>query len=68
MPHHIYEKIEVTGSSTVSSDDAIANAVASVAKTHRQLRWLEVVETRCHLQDDKIAHWQVTVKVGINRG
>lgn len=34
------------------------------ATTEKNLRWVEVVETRAHLEDGKIAHWQVTVKIG----
>ncbi|WP_298442358.1 dodecin [uncultured Ferrimonas sp.] len=67
MPHHIYEKIELTGSSTLSSDDAIANAIASASKTHHNLRWFEVVESRGHVVDGTVAHWQVTIKVGFTR-
>jgi flavin-binding protein dodecin len=64
MPDHIYKKIELTGSSTKSSDEAIQNAIAKAAKTMRNMRWFEVVETRGHIEDGKVAHWQVTVKVG----
>jgi len=52
------------GSSTTSIEDAVKNAVSSVAQRRRNLRWLEVVETRCHLENDAIAHWQVTVRIG----
>jgi len=61
---HVYKIAELVGSSTKSSDDAITNAVARAAKTLRHLRWFEVVETRGHLEDGKVAHWQVTVKIG----
>ncbi|HPX89302.1 MAG TPA: dodecin family protein [Methylophilaceae bacterium] len=64
MPNHIYKKIELTGSSTISIQDAIENAVARAAKTLQDLRWLEVIETRGHLENGKVAHWQVTIKVG----
>ncbi len=64
MSAHVYDKIEVVGSSTTSIEDAVKNAVASVARRRRNLRWLEVVETRCHLENDAIAHWQVTVRIG----
>ena len=42
----------------------MANAVAKAASTEKHLRWLEVTETRAHLEEGKIAHWQVTVKIG----
>jgi len=64
MSDHVYEKIEVVGSSKESIEDAVRNAVAKVAEKRKNLRWLEVVETRCHLEHDAIAHWQVTVRIG----
>ena len=64
MKDHIYKKIEVVGSSTVSSDDAIRNAIERAAKSVHNMDWFEVVESRGHLQDGKVAHWQVTVKIG----
>jgi flavin-binding protein dodecin len=64
MSDHVYEKIEVVGSSTTTIEDAVKNAVAKVAERRKNLRWLEVVETRCHLENDAIAHWQVTVRIG----
>ena len=64
MSDHVYEKVEVVGSSTTSIEDAVSNAIAKVAETESNLRWAEVIETRCHLEDNKVAHWQVTVKVG----
>jgi flavin-binding protein dodecin len=64
MSNHTYKKIELVGSSTKSIEDAVQNAVAQAATTEENLRWLEVVETRAHLENGKIAHWQVTVKIG----
>jgi len=64
MSDHIYKKIELTGSSTESMEQAVRNAVAKAAETVRNMRWFEVVETRGHITDQKIAHWQVTIKVG----
>ena len=64
MSNHVYKKIEITGSSAVGIQDAIENAVSRAAKTVHDLRWFEVIETRGHIEDGKIAHWQVTVKVG----
>jgi len=61
---HIYKKVEITGSSTESPQKAIENAVAKAAQSLRNMRWLEVVETRGHIDDQKIAHWQVTIKIG----
>ena len=64
MSDHVYKTIELTGSSTTGTDDAVRNAVARAAKTVRHMDWFEVLETRGHLQDNKIAHWQVTLKIG----
>jgi hypothetical protein len=64
MTDHVYKQIELTGSSAVSSDDAVRNAVAKAAKTIRGMRWFQVTDTRGHIDDDAVAHWQVTIKVG----
>ncbi len=64
MSDHVYKVVELTGSSTTSSDDAIRTAIARASKTLTNLRWFEVVESRGHIEDGAIAHWQVTVKVG----
>ncbi len=64
MPAHTYKLIELVGSSTVSSDDAIKTAIAKAALTVKHLNWFEVVETRGHIVDGKVAHFQVTLKVG----
>ncbi|HEU5296450.1 MAG TPA: dodecin [Burkholderiaceae bacterium] len=64
MTDHVYKLLELTGSSTVSSDDAVRNAVAKAGKTMRNMHWFQVTETRGHIAGDTVAHWQVTVKVG----
>ncbi|RDH88629.1 MAG: hypothetical protein DIZ78_01480 [endosymbiont of Escarpia spicata] len=64
MSDHVYKKIEVVGSSTESSDDAIRNAVERAGKSVHHMNWFEVAESRGHIQDGKVAHWQVTVKIG----
>lgn len=64
MSEHTYKLLEVVGSSPVSSDEAIRNAIADAAKTVRNIRWFEVVETRGHVEDGKVAHYQVTLKLG----
>jgi hypothetical protein len=68
MSNHTYKKIELVGSSTKSIEDAVQNALAQAATTDKNLRWLEVVETRAHLEEGKVAHWQVTVKIGSTIG
>ena len=64
MSDHVYKVVELTGSSNTSSDDAIRTAVARASKTLTNLRWFEVTETRGHIEDGAIAHWQVTLKIG----
>ncbi len=64
MHDHVYKKIEVVGSSRVSTDDAIQNAVHTAAQSLDHLDWFEVIETRGHIVDGRVAHWQVTVKIG----
>jgi flavin-binding protein dodecin len=62
--HHIYKKLELVGSSTTSIEEAIQNALTECAKSVKHLEWFEVVETRGHIVDSKVAHYQVTIKVG----
>jgi len=64
MSDHIYKKIEMTGSSPQSIEQAVRNAVDKAGQTVRNMRWFEVVETRGHIDNRQIAHWQVTIKVG----
>ena len=64
MSDHIYKKIELVGSSTEGVDDAVKNAVAKAAQTVRNMRWFEVGEIRGHIDEQQVAHWQVTVKIG----
>ena len=64
MPEHIYKTVELTGSSSVGSDDAIRKAVARASKTLHNLRWIEVTQVRGQIENDTVAHWQVTMKVG----
>ena len=64
MPDHVYRFIQVAGSSETSLEDAIQNAVRRASRTLRQVGWFEVVETRGHVEDGRVAHYQVTLKVG----
>jgi dodecin len=64
MSNHIYKKIELVGSSPDNIEDAVKNALAKASSSLRNIRWFEVVETRGHVEDGKIGHWQVTIKVG----
>jgi flavin-binding protein dodecin len=64
MSKHTYKIIEIVGSSPSSIDDAIKTAVTDAAKTVRNIGWFEVVETRGHVEGGKVAHFQVTLKIG----
>ena len=64
MSNHVYKLVEIVGSSTTSTDDAIRRAVETAAKTLRNLDWFEVAETRGHIADGRVAHFQVKLKVG----
>ncbi|HCB50709.1 MAG: hypothetical protein AMJ56_12015 [Anaerolineae bacterium SG8_19] len=64
MAEHVYKKIEIVGSSPNSLQEAIENAITKASETLRNMRWFEVVETRGQIEEGKVAHWQVTVKIG----
>lgn len=64
MAHTIYKSIEITGTSDGSMEEAVNHAIAKAGETVRHLRWFEVVETRGTIVDNKVAMWQVTIKVG----
>lgn len=65
MSNHVYKQIELVGSSTKSSDDAISQAIARASETLRNLDWFEVTEVRGHIKDGKVAYWQVGMKIGM---
>ena len=64
MSQHVYKKLEIVGSSPDGVEDAVRNAVSRASKTIRNMRWFEVTETRGYIDESKIAHWQVTLKIG----
>ena len=64
MEEHVYKLIELTGSSSKSMEDAINTAIHKASQTVHNLRWFQVSETRGDIADGKVAHWQVTLKVG----
>lgn len=61
---HTYKQIEIVGSSTTSMEDAVTSAIVKASETIRNIQWFEVVETRGHVRDGKVAHWQVSLKLG----
>lgn len=64
MSSTVYKKIELTGASETSIEDAVNNAVDKAAETVRNLRWFEIDEIRGAIDGDKVSQWQVTIKVG----
>jgi dodecin len=64
MSNHVYKTIELTGSSPRGIDQAVANAIAKASKSLHNLRWFQVTDTRGEIEKGKVAHWQVTLKVG----
>ena len=66
MSDNVYKLIEVTGTSKSSLEDAIEVALARAGRTVRQMRWFEVTEIRGSIDEDKVAQWQVSLKIGFN--
>jgi len=64
MTDHVYKLIELTGSSSTSIEDAVQNAISKAAKTMRNMHWFQIVDTRGHIDGARVAHWQVTLKIG----
>ncbi len=64
MSEHVYRIVELVGSSETGIEPAIENAITRAAKTMRHLEWFEVVETRGHIEDGRVKHYQVTLKAG----
>ena len=64
MSEHVYKLLELTGSSTVGIEDAVQVAIAKASQTIRNIHWFNVTETRGHVVDGKVGHWQVTLKIG----
>jgi len=64
MKGHVYKILELVGSSEKSIDDAIQNAITRASKTIRDMKWFEVVQTRGHIENGSVGHYQVTLRVG----
>ncbi len=64
MSNHVYKMLELVGSSPVSMEDAVNNALAKASKSVRNIHWFVVTETRGQVENSKVAHWQVSMKVG----
>lgn len=64
MSDHVYKKTEIVGSSKTSIEDAIEKAIERASATLKHVDWFEVTETRGHVENGKVAHYQVCLKVG----
>lgn len=64
MANHVYKLLELTGSSSVSIEEAVGNAIAKAHETVRNIQWFSITETRGHVVEGKVAHWQVSLKIG----
>ena len=64
MKDHVYKILELVGSSEKSIEDAIQNAITRASKTIRDMKWFEVVQTRGHIENGAVRHYQVTLRVG----
>ena len=64
MSNHVYKLLELTGSSSVSIEEAVSNAIAKAHETVRNIQWFAITETRGQVVEGKVAHWQVSLKIG----
>ncbi len=64
MSNHVYKSLELTGSSATNIEDAVGNAIGKASKTIHNLRWFEVTNIRGEVENNAIAYWQITMKVG----
>ncbi|RTZ47849.1 dodecin domain-containing protein [Candidimonas sp. SYP-B2681] len=64
MSSHVYKQIELTGSSSTSIEDAVSTAIAKAHETVRNIQWFKVIETRGHVSEGKVQHWQVSIQIG----
>ena len=64
MSNHVYKLLELTGSSSVSIEEAVNTAIAKAHETVRNIQWFTITETRGHVVEGKVAHWQVCLKIG----
>jgi flavin-binding protein dodecin len=64
MSNRTYRVTEIVGTSSESIDAAIRNGLTRAAETLRHLDWFEVTEIRGHLDEGRIDHIQVGLKVG----
>ncbi len=64
MSDHVYKSIELTGSWETSIEEAVQNALTKASASVKNMQWFQVTETRGHIENDRVGHWQVSIKVG----
>jgi flavin-binding protein dodecin len=64
MSNHVYKSLELTGSSSTNIEDAVSKAVTKASETVHNLRWFEVTDIRGEIENNAVAYWQITMKVG----
>jgi dodecin len=64
MSDHVYKSVEITGSSPMGVKEAIDGAIAKASRSLRHLDWFEVISIRGQIDDGRVAHYQVTLKIG----
>jgi len=64
MSNHVYKLLELTGSSPIGIEEAVSTAIAKAHETVRNIQWFTITETRGHVEGGKVAHWQVSLKIG----
>lgn len=63
MTHHVYKTIDLVGTSETGIEDAISAAITKAAGSVRHLRWFEVTQVRGHIENGRVAHYQVAMRV-----
>lgn len=64
MDEHVYKTIELTGSSKVSIEEAVKNAISKAANTVKNMRWFQIIDSRGYIEGNSVSYWQVTIKIG----
>ena len=64
MQEQVYKAIELTGSSKVSMEDAVKNAISKAAETVHNMRWFQIIDSRGYIEESSVSYWQVTLKIG----
>ena len=64
MSDHVYKVVKLVGFPMDSIEDAIQTTIKRADQTLRNLRWFEVVQSRGHVENGEVRHYQVVLKAG----